>query len=307
MDKGPDRGFADLLTPPADTEGADDISRDLAEAGRDPESLAENSEIEAADCEEVSETIEEGAEKAALRAELERGSVPQGQSAHVIGQRGPQKDGIASRRDLAAMAFGLASRSAPDARTEAVFSITAGAGSAGDAPAGSELAMAVAGVPEETQGGQESGRVPLVDPGRASAPAPLQASSGQAAARHVAVQIVTALPMAEGGRTEILLNPEELGRVALQMRIDGDSVLLSIDADRAETLDLIRRHLSELSDELRGLGYGAVDFTFRERGNRASPEENSREPDPSDMPPVERAVPSHQILVPLPAGLDLRV
>ncbi|WP_341214297.1 flagellar hook-length control protein FliK [uncultured Limimaricola sp.] len=86
------------------------------------------------------------------------------------------------------------------------------------------------------------------------------------AARPMTQQIGTAITNAPNGQVEIRLDPEELGRVALQMQTDGDRVSLIITAERHETTELLRRHLHELAQEFRALGYRSVDIGFGGQG-----------------------------------------
>lgn len=75
-------------------------------------------------------------------------------------------------------------------------------------------------------------------------------------------QIVEALHSHRGGRVELSLSPEELGRVTLTLETRGENLALSVQADRPETLDLLRRNLPDLARELRDIGYGALSFSF---------------------------------------------
>ncbi len=81
-------------------------------------------------------------------------------------------------------------------------------------------------------------------------------------ARAVSAQIVEALPNKPGQTVDIVLKPEELGQVRLSLTPSEAGVTLAVSAERADTLELIRRHIAELSAELRQLGYDAVDVTF---------------------------------------------
>ncbi|MCP1167928.1 flagellar hook-length control protein FliK [Limimaricola litoreus] len=93
-----------------------------------------------------------------------------------------------------------------------------------------------------------------------------RAEPAQTSARPVAQQVAAAITGAAEGRVEIRLDPEELGRVALQLQTDGDKVSLVITAERAETSELLRRHLHELAQEFRAMGYRSVDLGFGGQG-----------------------------------------
>ncbi|MCR8724378.1 flagellar hook-length control protein FliK [Frigidibacter sp. ROC022] len=61
---------------------------------------------------------------------------------------------------------------------------------------------------------------------------------------------------------DISLSPEELGRVRLSLHHDPQGLRVEVSAERAETADLIRRHMGDLDRDLRGLGHGSVSFSF---------------------------------------------
>ncbi|WP_171179176.1 flagellar hook-length control protein FliK [Ruegeria sp. HKCCD8929] len=82
-------------------------------------------------------------------------------------------------------------------------------------------------------------------------------------ARAVAGQLSAAVSARAGaGVVDITLNPEELGRVSMALSTRDDALILSISSERPETLDLMRRHIAELSTEFRELGYESVAFEF---------------------------------------------
>ncbi len=68
------------------------------------------------------------------------------------------------------------------------------------------------------------------------------------------------------GTIEITLSPEELGHVRLTVNshdITGATVVLQ--ADRPETLDLMRRHVDLLAQDMREFGYRELTFAFQDR------------------------------------------
>ena len=56
-------------------------------------------------------------------------------------------------------------------------------------------------------------------------------------------QAQTTPPPVQEARTEITLHPAELGRVRLVVRAEGDGFVVQVAAERAETMDLARRHI----------------------------------------------------------------
>ena len=67
-------------------------------------------------------------------------------------------------------------------------------------------------------------------------------------------------------RVEVRLDPPELGRVSIDMAVDGGTVSATVSADRPETLDLLRRHVDTLQRELSASGFGRADIGFADRG-----------------------------------------
>ncbi len=144
----------------------------------------------------------------------------------------------------------------------------------------------------------------------------IAATAGQRSnptAQAILAQLQAALPKANGEATEILLNPEELGRVRMTLS-GGDgvgSVLLQVE--RPETLDLIRRNIEQMRAELAEAGWDSVTFNFAQGGSDSSEGSSDRGQSghtPGSAVPAETAQET-----PLPAsranasasGLDLRL
>ncbi|WP_424831689.1 flagellar hook-length control protein FliK [Ruegeria sp.] len=129
-------------------------------------------------------------------------------------------------------------------------------------------------------------------------------------ARAVAGQIAAAITAKPGsGGVEIALNPEELGRVSITLNGREDGLHLTIAAERPETLELMRRHISVLSVEFQKLGYGDLSFDL---GTSADTPQGS-ETDPSEpaFGPDDPQTESESIAAPTPTGplrgLDMRL
>jgi hypothetical protein len=82
------------------------------------------------------------------------------------------------------------------------------------------------------------------------------------AARQVAEMTVAARP----GGVELRFEPDELGSVRLNLVTEGETVRVTVLAERPETLDLFRRNASELAAEFRALGFGGASFSFGREG-----------------------------------------
>lgn len=61
---------------------------------------------------------------------------------------------------------------------------------------------------------------------------------------------------------ELVLTPEELGRVRMVLTAQDDGLRLVVQADRPETLDLMRRHADQLTRDFKELGYQDIAFNF---------------------------------------------
>ncbi len=68
------------------------------------------------------------------------------------------------------------------------------------------------------------------------------------------------------GPVEVTLSPEELGKVRFAILGTEGQMSVQIVAERAETLDLLRRHIDVLASELREQGYDQVSFSFGQGG-----------------------------------------
>ncbi len=98
--------------------------------------------------------------------------------------------------------------------------------------------------------------------------------SDPAAARTIVNQIVQSIVRAPGEAFfEIRLQPEELGRVRLSITPVEAGVSVQITAERSETLDLLRRNIELLEDDLQDSGFENLQFTF---GSESSEQDEKR-------------------------------
>ncbi len=93
-------------------------------------------------------------------------------------------------------------------------------------------------------------------------------------ARQVAEQFVLSVNRTTAGQVTIQMAPAELGRVDISMQPREHGMALLIAADRPETLELLRRHVDLLAEDLRALGWSDVSFQFGAGGQ--SPGERDR-------------------------------
>jgi len=113
------------------------------------------------------------------------------------------------------------------------------------------------------------------------------------------------------GPVELTLSPEELGRVRLSLSADGDGLLVTVQVERGDTLDLLRRNADLLLEEIRAQGFSGATFSFSGwAGDRPDPRASSgpdagRQAMPSDRggssPPAPPATTAAA------TGLDLRL
>lgn len=108
---------------------------------------------------------------------------------------------------------------------------------------------------------------------------------------------------------ELTLAPEELGRIRLLLQPDGDKMRIVVQAERPETMDLLRRNAEVFSSELRQSGFANSSFSFGGWGE--PPPKFAKSQKDGDLFPattMQTAAPPAPINAPRPsAGLDLRV
>lgn len=81
-------------------------------------------------------------------------------------------------------------------------------------------------------------------------------------APHIARQIVEVISHAAHRPVEIALSPQELGRVRISLSTDDGAITVNILAERPDTLDLMRRHIDQLGQTFRAMGYESISFSF---------------------------------------------
>jgi flagellar hook-length control protein FliK len=121
-------------------------------------------------------------------------------------------------------------------------------------------------------------------------------------------QVAEALPRLAEGRLEVALAPEELGRLRFQIASGENGLVVQVTAERAETLELMRRHAGQLARDFAEAGFGGASFHFGEQGARGG---QRPAPEPALAPRAPPAEPGTAASAPLPqrpaAGLDIRI
>ncbi|MEX0327474.1 MAG: flagellar hook-length control protein FliK [Ruegeria sp.] len=198
---------------------------------------------------------------------------------------------------------------APETRPQTVVAhavATQAAASAAETSSKSSTIFPDSEVPAD---GEAADVVPVAttrDSATGSNAAPFRTEVARAVAGQLAAAI-TARP-SQGG-FEIALNPEELGRVSILMGGRDDGLHLLITAERPETLDLMRRHISVLAAEFEKAGYGEMSFDLGLTGENKHDADKSSSEKAYDLSETED--PSDPAPPPYPtgsgAGLDLRL
>jgi len=116
---------------------------------------------------------------------------------------------------------------------------------------------------------QAEGQISGASGASAQSATPAFASTSGPGLGHGAIQqLAVAIRRSEGGDIEITLEPEELGKVRLTLTPHDTRVAVSVMVERPETLDLIRRHIDALTNDLRQQGYSQVAFDFAQGQNQ---------------------------------------
>ncbi|UWQ62678.1 flagellar hook-length control protein FliK [Leisingera caerulea] len=80
--------------------------------------------------------------------------------------------------------------------------------------------------------------------------------------RMVAAQLAEAFAAKGEQKVEVSLNPQELGHVRMRVVAGETGIIMIIQTERPETGDLMRRHIHELAEEFRRMGYEDISFEF---------------------------------------------
>ena len=99
-----------------------------------------------------------------------------------------------------------------------------------------------------------------------AAPAGSAPSPSSDPGRSVAMQLAAAVTADREGGFEVRLSPEELGVVKLTLHVGDGAVTLAIQAERPETLDLLRRSVDVLEREFRDAGFTSLNLSFGHGG-----------------------------------------
>ena len=104
--------------------------------------------------------------------------------------------------------------------------------------------------------------------------------------RQVAQQLVAALRGTADMASELRLSPSELGRVRISLSSSDAGMVVSIVAERPETLDLMRRHVDQLAQEFHDIGYPSAEFSFGQSASDQSRGDGRQEDRPDTGTPA---------------------
>lgn len=140
----------------------------------------------------------------------------------------------------------------------------------------------------------------------------MQARTTPGSPHQIARQIAEALPPMPDSPVEVSLSPEELGRVRLTLQTVDGGLSVVVQAERAETLDLMRRNIDSLARDFREMGYSNISFEFgSERGQNRSPAPQGNTLNSAESEPASRFNSATAALQPpepmAKGGLDLRI
>ena len=154
--------------------------------------------------------------------------------------------------------------------------------------------------PGETRG-------PEPGPPATSRPASPPSAGGAETARAVAAQLAEVIAQRGGGDIEIALSPEELGRVRLGLSGAEGAMTVTVTAERPETLELMRRHIEVLAQELRDMGFAKLSFSFGQGDRQPHPGGGHSPDEPSAASSIPEDGPTGSAPSPGGPGLDLRL
>jgi hypothetical protein len=146
-----------------------------------------------------------------------------------------------------------------------------------DLPGGSHHDDGDAKPASEPQGGVSASAAAMPAPGSApapdavatAAPIPSADTTPPPAVQQVARAVIEKLEQG-GGEVRIRLDPPELGRVSIHVRIEGDRVQVTVQAERADAMNLLRQHSLDLSTLLGSRGLNLTDVNVG-LGGRQTP------------------------------------
>lgn len=114
----------------------------------------------------------------------------------------------------------------------------------------------------------------------------------------------------QGHSVVVTLSPDELGKVTMNVSAQDGTLTLALAVERGDTLDLLRRHIDQLAQDFRDLGFSQLNFSFSQ-DRQGDPGADDRPATPGHDPvPIAASPPEPSPAAPPSArqdGLDLRL
>ena len=125
----------------------------------------------------------------------------------------------------------------------------------------------------------------------------------------IARQLAEAIQQNPNRQVEITLKPQELGAVRLSVQQAEAGIIVTLTAERPETLELMRRHVDQLGQDFQAMGYANIAFSFA--GSDAGTNPQSEDTPPSGMAETEDGPATSTTHIHLATGttggVDLRI
>ncbi|WP_164681929.1 flagellar hook-length control protein FliK [Fuscovulum blasticum] len=226
---------------------------------------------------------------------------PPGPALAGEGEGGPARDPLSEGADAPLPAAAPLPRKVVEGGAAAALPAdpASAPGHVADTGAGLTDAPGPTGAPAPPHAGLSPPHIPAGPPAAAPLPAAVPA------------QIVQAATDSGSPVTEIRLSPEELGSLRIELRTEGDRAFVTLSAERADTLDLLRRHSDRLAADFRAAGFAQVDLGF---GHWSGPGQGADQAAPApdgpmlpEAPPPDPAAWPSPVSPPAGAGLYLRL
>ncbi len=140
---------------------------------------------------------------------------------------------------------------------------------------------------------------------------PIVISAGVSMPASVPATLIVHAPEAAFGPVEVVLNPEELGKVRFEIHQQGDQVKVVLVVERPETLELLRRHADQLAQEFRAAGFAGASFSFGQWTGQPGKTPGDVDDSDSDTPGGDPSHPPPPAVIPrnfvATQGLNLRL
>lgn len=99
--------------------------------------------------------------------------------------------------------------------------------------------------------------------------------------------MAVSLTQAPDGQIDVTLRPEELGRLRLSLTPTEAGISVVVHTERPETQDLLRRHIDQLGQEFRQMGYRDVSFDFSQSSQQRPAQPGPTPPTKAETPPTD--------------------